>query len=223
MDRSEVLLESQEQISEKDVIRKTLFPYLASANESSGIVRTYGANMQAIVHPPQDFNLPDLLFHVYHIEKHSTYGPEDVLLIHPWLKTPKGYAYVPSVLLTDNSRAVGFWEKALANTPAEHNVHLVMQEELEVRVHGIASFVGWTKHIPLNENFTLPPSCLIVEGYGNVKTVNYSVNIPSGYTLKTESNIFDAFVTFLHPTSKYSGPGTDGGFGREVIMEFYPP
>jgi hypothetical protein len=38
-----------------------------------------------------------------------------------------------------------------------------------------------------------------------------------------EANFFDAFVTFIHPASKYSGPGTDGIFTRDLIMTKYPP
>jgi hypothetical protein len=99
----------------------------------------------------------------------------------------------------------------------------VNENELEVRVHGCTLFVGWTKPIQIDPVRAIPPSCLLIEGYGKLKTSSYSVVIPSGYTLKTEGNHFDAFVTFLHQSSKYSGPGTEGAFGREVIMEFYPP
>jgi hypothetical protein len=33
-----------------------------------------------------------------------------------------------------------------------------------------------------------------------------------------EANRFDAFVTFFHPSSKYSGPRTDGIFNRNVFF-----
>ena len=63
----------------------------------------------------------------------------------------------------------------------------------------------------------------MVEGYGETKTIRWTVRIPSGYILKTEGIGGEAFVTFLHPSSKYSGPGTDGVLGRDVTMEFFKP
>jgi predicted transcriptional regulator len=211
-------------LTEKDVIDKMInAPAAIIDNVDKGVVMTYGVNCQAIVHPPKNLNLPDLLFHIYHLQKHSTFGAEDVLIIHPWLETPVGKAYVLSALLTDNPKAVDFWRKVNANSPAEHNVQLLEENELEVRVHGSTLFVGWTKPIRIFPTLEIPPSCLLIEGYGKLKTNSYSLVIPSGYKLKTEGNYFDAFVTFLHQSTKYSGPGTDGTFGREIIMEFYPP
>jgi hypothetical protein len=63
----------------------------------------------------------------------------------------------------------------------------------------------------------------MVEGYGNVKTLSYQVVHPSGHRVMTEGNGFEAFVTFMHLSSKYTGPGTDGFFGRDVIVTIYPP
>jgi hypothetical protein len=39
----------------------------------------------------------------------------------------------------------------------------------------------------------------------------------------TENNAFDAFVTLIHPVSKYSGPSTDGILVRDTIMTIIPP
>jgi hypothetical protein len=30
-------------------------------------------------------------------------------------------------------------------------------------------------------------------------------------------------VTFFHPASKYSGPGTDGRINRDVVTTIHPP
>jgi len=38
-----------------------------------------------------------------------------------------------------------------------------------------------------------------------------------------QSNYLNAFVTFMHPKSKYSGPGTDGLFFRDVVATTYSP
>lgn len=163
-----------------------------------------------------------MLLHFYHLDKNSTFGAEDVLLVHPWLETPKGYAYVLSAIVTDNPKSLDFWAKVSRNSPAERNIMLVELDELEIRVHGDTQFAAWTVPIKLTDTCTITPSCLLVKGYGKFKTTSYSIAIPSGYTLKIQGNYVKAFVTYLHPSSKYSGPGTDGIIGA-AIMEFHPP
>jgi len=69
----------------------------------------------------------------------------------------------------------------------------------------------------------LPPACILIEGYGEVKPTTVSLQYISGYRTQIEENYFDAFVTFFHPTSKYSGPGTDGRFVRDFIATSTPP
>jgi sugar-specific transcriptional regulator TrmB len=195
----------------------------SNLNKLEVIAKTYGTNCQAIVHLPKQFRLPDFLFHVYHIEKPSTFGREEALLLHPWLETPEGFAYVFSALFIDNPKSLDFWRKVCANSPAEKNIHLVDEDALEVRVHGNTLFAGWTVPLKLNTSCIIPPSCLLVEGYGETKTRAWTVTIPSGHKLKTEGSQNEAFVTFLHPSSKYSGPGTDGAIARDVTMEFIKP
>jgi hypothetical protein len=72
-------------------------------------------------------------------------------------------------------------------------------------------------------SYTLPPSALLFEGYGELGTGVFKTGVRSGRKQKYEYNGFHAFVTFFHPASKYSGPGTDGFFGRDVIVTTYPP
>ena len=56
-----------------------------------------------------------------------------------------------------------------------------------------------------------------------LKQTPYTVILPSGFRNRLESNGFDAFVTFMHPASKYSGPGTDGFFIRDLVLTMTPP
>jgi hypothetical protein len=58
---------------------------------------------------------------------------------------------------------------------------------------------------------------MMIEGYGDVKTTGYTMDIPQRFKVEIEQNYFDAFVTFMHPSSRYSGPGTDGLFVRDYI------
>jgi sugar-specific transcriptional regulator TrmB len=212
----------EEHLTEKDVINRILRAQKKISNNQKQAATTFSTNAQAIVHPPNYLNLPDLLFHVYHMDKQSTFGNEDAIHVHLWTNTPVGDAFVPVAVITDNPDALDFWKKICEGTPACQNVQLLNRDEVEIRFHGTTCFAGWTKQIQLISPLILPPSCLLIEGYGKVKTLTYEIVIPSGYKLKNEGNTLDAFVTFLHPSSKYSGPGTDGCIARDVTIEWNP-
>jgi hypothetical protein len=184
----------------------------------------YASGGSAIVHPPKSFNLPDLLFQIHHIDKSSGFGQADAITVFLWMQTPNGYKFVPAGGLGDNPQGVAYRKSQYAGFPAEQNHRLVRRDELQVRVHGNTLFAGWTVPIPLlPPKYILPPSCLQIEGYGNVVTKVYSNIMPSGFKNKLELNGFHAFVTYMHPESKYSGPGTDGFFIRDLILTMTPP
>jgi hypothetical protein len=210
-------------LAEKDVLDKIVNAQKYSGTLPKNVVRYYGTNGQAIVHPPKNLNLPGMLFHIFHIDKHSSFGAEDAMLVMLWLETPKGYSYVPVAFVGDNPDSSNFWKRSFAGLPVGLNCQLVKKDELEVRLHGNILFCGWTVQIPLLQQYGLPPSCIMVEGHGVLKTVTYAVVQPSGYRMETEFNGFEAFVTFLHPSSKYSGPGTDGFLARDVVWTVSPP
>ncbi len=54
------------------------------------------------------------------------------------------------------------------------------------------------------------------------QTNAYKAITPSGYMIKIEGTILEAFVTYPHPSSNCSGIGIEGAFGRDVILELYP-
>jgi sugar-specific transcriptional regulator TrmB len=176
---------------------------------------------QAVIHPPNFFNLPHLLFHIFHLNKKSSFGAEDAMIIMSRHETSSGYSYLPTAFITDNPEALVFWKKTFAGVPFEQ--HVVDKNEFYVQVQHKTLFAGWTVPIPLSPHrCILPPSCLLIEGYGDVKTGKYAIGNPSGDTVVNEVNYFNAFVTFMHPSSKYSGPGTDGFFFREFLNTTYP-
>ena len=214
-----------ETATEKEVLNKIIntekFP---REIQVSGPMKLHGSLASAVIHPPSHFNLPDMVITVFHVEKHSSFGEEDAMLIYLWLETPTGSVYVPVAYVGDNPRAQAVWKAFMAGTPAGQNVQLVKKDELQVQIHGNTLFVGWTKKIPLiTTQHSLPPSCLLIEGYGDLKTDSYTMFSPSGYKTEVERNGFDAFVTFFHPASKYSGPSTDGFFARDYVATTYPP
>lgn len=192
-------------------------------DSSKDLNRAYCSVGYAIVHSPPQFNLPKMMLYLYHIEKQSSLGAEDMLSVSLWLKTQKGYAYVPAVQIGDNPETIKFYKVWFAGLPVENNIHLVRKDEIHIRVHGNSLFAGWTVPIHLNDSYFIPPSCLIIEGYGNLKTTSTTSVMPSGYQFRYDANGFDAYVTYIHPTAKYSGPGTEGYIFRDAIMEIIPP
>jgi len=214
-------------ITEKEVLDKIIHAdKIRTKDLVNDVSRMYASVAQLVIHPPDYFNLPKMLIVIHKVEKPSTFGVEDGLTIFLWLRVPNSteFTYVPVAIIGDNPKALQRKKAMLAGTPAEQNVQLVRKDELQVRVHGNTMFAGWTVPIPLYpEPYVLPPACLLIEGYGNVKTTGFTLRHPSGFKSNIEENYFDAFVTFMHPSSKYSGPGTDGAFARDYIMTNIPP
>jgi hypothetical protein len=65
--------------------------------------------------------------------------------------------------------------------------------------------------------------CIIIEGYGKVHPRAFTYISPSGFKHEVEENYFDAFVTFIHAKTQYTGPGTEGFFYRDFISTNHPP
>ena len=217
-------IEENEKITEKEIVEKIFRAKRIPIKDiSKDLHIMYATGGSAVVHPPEVFNLPDLMFEVQHIDKHSGFGQGDALVVFCWLKTPNGYAFVPAGGIGDNPKGVSFRKAEFAGFPAEENYRLVKKDVLQVHAHGNTLFAGWTIPIPLSSRYVLPPATLLIEGYGDVKTKGYTTVMLSGFRNKTEINGFDAFVTFTHPASNYSGPGTDGFFIRDLVVTMTPP
>lgn len=211
-------------ITERDIINKIINAKRITAKDPRRDVNIeYGSSANAIIHPPDFFNLPDMMINVWHTDKQSSFGAEDFLIVSLWLQTPMGYRYVPVVHISDNPDAVEFRKGVCAFTPAEENSQLVSKDQFQARVQGNTLFAGWTVPIKLYQDYVLPPSCILFEGYGKVMTGTMKTKALSGRTQVQEFNRLEAFVTYFHPTSKYSAPGTDGLFNREVVLTAYPP
>jgi len=216
---------NREVMLEKDVLNKLIkgerYP---SKNWPHDAIRFYGSNGLAVIHPPENFNLPDMTIWAMHHNKQSSFGASDCLLVYLWLETPKGMAYVPVAAVSDNPAHIEFHKVVAAGTPSEHNAQLVRKDALQIRIQGNTLFVGWTDPIHLISPLrTLPPSCLLLEGYNPLTTGIVEFRYPSRIRVTSEFNGFDAFLTYFHPASKYSGPGTDGRINRDMITTFYPP
>jgi sugar-specific transcriptional regulator TrmB len=214
--------ELKSQITEKTILDKIINPAKYETKHHSKTITFYGVNVQAIIHPPSYFKLPDLLFHILHFESQSTYGAGNIMLTHTWLKTPVGDSFIPASLIIDNAKSIDFWRRFCTGLPVEQNIKLVEKGQFQVHLHGNTALAAWTMPISIPP-YNLPPSCILAEGSGNTRPGAHTIMTPSGYRQEAKYNASDAFITFLHPTSKYSGPGTDGVFARDSILEIYPP
>jgi len=213
------------EVTEQDIINKINLGRKYEVHDLEKDVNVlYGSAASAKVHPPSHFNLPQLLFIIHHIEKQSSFGEGDALEVHILIDTPNALEYIAAGGLGDNVRGVPYRKATYAGMPFEQNFRLVKKDKLQVRVYGNNLFVGWTVPIPLlPPKYILPPGCLIFEGHGDVKTQAITTINHAGYRSEVEQNWLEAFVTFMHPQSKYSGPGTDGALFRDFVCKVFPP
>ncbi len=215
---------SYDQLKEKDIINKIIEAKKQAPRKafSKHIDTFYGSTAIAVIRPPEYLNLPRMIIQVGRFEKQSSFGGHDEISISSWLDTGNGFAYVPVALICDNPRLWAHRKQLCASEPVAQNVQLVRKQELQIGVHGNTLFAGWTVPIRLFPPPTiLPPCCILFEGYGELKTKVMETR-QVGRKQIFESNTYEAFVTFFHPSSKYSGPGTDGLLSKDMIVTTYP-
>ena len=197
---------------------------ILATNPEKDIVRFYGAMGCAIIYPLQNLNLPVFIIQAFHANKKSSFGSLNSLTIYMQIKVTDCPSYLPVVHVTDNPKAYKF-RKGMCNS--QHTIEvtrLLKKNELNIQLDNNKLFAGWTVPIPLfPPKYIIPPACIIFEGYGNVKTYLSELKGPLNRTVKFEFNSLDAFVTFMHPSSKYSGAGSDGLLHKEMIMISFPP
>jgi len=217
--------ELSDMLTAEDILKKIIdakkFP---AKNWPKDLLRYYGSSIMAIIHPVKQLNIPNTMIAAWHFDKQSSFGAEDAIRFFLWLETEKGHAYVPVALITDNPRSAEFQKEITAGLPLARNVQVANKDGVQVRVHGNSGIAGWTVPVQLRPSgFVLPPACVLVEGYSTIKTIGTKHVTPCGVNIVIEMNRYDGFVTFFHPSSKYTGPGTDGAVGRDVILTEYPP
>ena len=72
----------------------------------------------------------------------------------------------------------------------------------------------------LNTNI-LPPACVLIEGYGNVKTEAYTIVQPSGGKFKAKQNGFNAFRNFYASVLKILWTGHRWILGKRFYWGNY--
>jgi len=213
-----------EAITEKEVTTKII-------NATKHIVKNpekektvlYGKQAIAVIHPPDYFNLPEMIIQVFSLNDKSSFGTENWLRVFLQLETPKGKIFKPVAHIQDQPLGENLATAVAAGTPLAANLQVFKEGEFQIQAHDNILFAGWTRSISLlSGKYTLPPCCLLFEGYGEVKPGVIRIFSPNGFEEKWEYNGLEAFVTFFHPSSKYSGPGTDGRLAKEIVITGYP-
>ena len=108
--------------------------------------------------------------------------------------------------------------------PAENNILFFEKNEIQFQIKGNTFFAGWTKPIPVAaRGFTIPASCMLFEGYGNIKSGCFYNKLLSGRSQEVWYNALNAFVSYFHPKIKYEGAGTEGYIEKDWVLISKPP
>jgi hypothetical protein len=212
-------------VTEKEVLVKisTAEKHMVKNPEKEKAV-LYGKQAVAVIHPPDYLNLPEMIIQVFTFNEKSSFGAENWLRVLLQFETPKGKAFAPVAHIQDRPLGMNLATATATGTRLAENMQVFKEGEFQIQAHGDVLFAGWTRPIPLlSGKYTLPPCCLLFEGYGEIKPGVIRISSPNGFEEKWEYNGLEAFVTFFHPSTKYSGPGTDGRLARELVITGYPP
>jgi hypothetical protein len=212
-------------ITEKEVLDKIANAKRIPAKDpKKDTIRIYGTQGIAIIYPPKNLNLPNFIIFVLHHNKQSSFGAGNSLFIYMQAKIADNLSYLPVAFVTDNPRGYKFRKAMYKIHRTTEVAKLLKKDELKVQAQGNSLFAGWTAPIPLlPPKYVLPPSCIMFEGFGKIKSYSTKIIGPLNRRITYEENILDAFVTFMHPSSRYYGPGSDGLLHRDVIITSYPP
>ena len=220
-------ISAPDEISEKEVVDKILkLNQGHNTDSSTKVIKCYSKSGYAALNPPDHFNLPKILIAPTQIDKKSSFGAEDRIVFYLWQKTKDGFNYVPVAIIGDNPNfPVEILGKGqYRNTPAEKNFQLVKRENIQFQIYGNTFLASWTIPITLiPKRFILPPCTIILESYGKVRSSKASARYAWGAKYEWYTNRFDAFVTFMQGSSRYTGSGTDGLFFRDVYLKISFP
>ncbi len=179
----------------------------------------------ASISPPDYFGLPDMILGVFQNFEASSFGSGNVLKVFVRQKRKKTFHYKQVANVEDNPEAIKYRKKILKDVLCEKNFTLVKKNQLIIKKYGTTLFAGWTIPIPLvPPKFVLPPSSILFEGYGEMKSGIFClINHPSGRKQEGWYNTIDAFMTYFHPLSKYTGSGTEGYLDIDSVQIVHPP
>ena len=138
------------------------------------------------------------------------------MIIDIFQKTKHG-GYFPVAWVTDNAEHVERTRDGFAGLPVSNNIQVIDRNRFKIQIKGNTLFAAWTVPIKITPKYTLPPACILFEGYGEIKSGMFTNDTPIGLKFEIWYNSLDAFVTFFLPQFKYVGSGTEGFFDTESV------
>jgi sugar-specific transcriptional regulator TrmB len=212
-------------ITEKEILDKIANAVRSPAKDPEiDTIKFYGALGIAIIYPPKDLNLPPFMIHVNHYNKKSSFGAGSSLFIYIQTEIADQQSYLPAAFITNNHLGFKFRKAMQSRLHSTQIIQLLQKDEIKVHLQGDKLFAGWTVPIPLlPPKYILPPGCLTIEGYGKAKTYISEAKGPMNRRISYEYTSLDAFVTFMSPSLKYNGPGSDAVLHRDIITISRPP
>jgi sugar-specific transcriptional regulator TrmB len=214
-----------EKITEGEILSKIANAVKSPARDpEKDTIKFYGTYGIAVIYPPKDLNLPTLMIHINHYNKQSSFGAGSSLFIYIRTDIADQQSYLPVAFVTNNQKGYKFRKAMQTNNHSTEIMQLLQKDELKVYLQGNRLFAGWTVPIPLlPPKYVLSPGCLTFEGYGKTKTYISEAKGPMNRRISYEFTSLDAFVTFMYPSSKYYGPGSDAVLHKDIITTSRPP
>jgi sugar-specific transcriptional regulator TrmB len=212
-------------ITEKEILDKIANAVRVPAKDpEKDTIKFYGTMGIAIIYPPKELNLPTFMIQINHYNKQSSFGAGSSLFISILTEIADQQSYIPAAFVTNTPRGFKFRKAMQARLHSTEIVQLLQKDELKVRLQSDRLFAGWTVPIPLlPPKYVLRPGCLTIEGYGKVKTYVSDLKGYMNRCVSYEFSSLDAFVTFMYPSSKYNGPGSDAVLHKDIITTSRPP
>ena len=190
----------------------------------SHTLRYFGSIASALIELPKKFNLPKMVFSFCRHYEPSSFGAENYIMVLLSQENDEALCYVPFALILDQSEPFEIRKKLLSGLPAENNILVFRKDEIQFQLKGNTFFAGWTKPISLKiNNYIIPPSCVLFEGYGDLKSGSFNNELPSGRRQEVWYNSLNAFVSYFHPQTKYMGSATEGYIEKDWVLISRPP
>ena len=190
----------------------------------SDTLRYFGSIASAIIELPKSLDIPKMFISFCKMDERSSFGVENCIIISLTQENCEKPCFVPFALVQDSSEPLDVRRKLMKGFPAENNIFLFEKNEIQFQSKGNTFFAGWTKPIPIPaKGFTIPASCVLFEGYGDVMSGCFYNELLSGRRQEVWYNSLNAFVTYFHPQIRYEGSGVEGYVEKDWLLISKPP
>jgi hypothetical protein len=170
---------------------------------------------------------PQMQINVAHFDEPTSHGVRDSIDIRLLVKTgPLAGAWVPVVSMLDNPEVLAWQELFNSGGAGANNIILVKPWQIQVWRVGKTVFTCWTEPLKASitgnnpmgvpwavvlgvSSVTLPPGCLLLQGYGCAIPVDTTFGLPNGIFLTMKGTTFNAKATLACPAWHYCGPVGD--------------